>query len=159
MGLYVDATLHNSVRRFTSANVIALLPGGSRKREYVLYTAHWDGLGRDPARAGHNIFNGAVDDATGTAGLLALAQSFVRTKPAADRSIVFLALTGGESGLLGSAVLCSEPRVPLERYRGRHQSGLLARRRTDAQSHHLRFGNTDLEESARATALTAGPRP
>ena len=95
LGLAIDATLHNGVRRFTSANVIALLPGGSRRREYVMYTAHWDHLGRDSSLPEHNIFNGAVDNASGVAGLLTLAQSFVRTKPAADRSIVFLATTGG----------------------------------------------------------------
>jgi Zn-dependent M28 family amino/carboxypeptidase len=58
MGLSVDAALHNSVRQFISANVIALLPGGSRRKEYVLYTAHWDGLGRDPARGPQHFQRG-----------------------------------------------------------------------------------------------------
>ena len=62
-------------------NVIALLPGGKRQHEYVVYTAHWDHLGRDPARPGHNIFNGAIDNASGVAGLLTLAQSFTAPSP------------------------------------------------------------------------------
>src|ERR1700681_320448 len=113
MGVQADATLHTSVRRFTSSNVIAVLPGAGRRREYVLSTAHWDHLGRDPARPGHNVFNGAIDDASGVAGLMALAQSFLRTKPLADRSIVFLAFTGGESGLLGSEYYVGHPVFPL----------------------------------------------
>jgi Zn-dependent M28 family amino/carboxypeptidase len=165
LGLRVDATLHESVRQITSSNVIAQLPGGSRHGEYVVYTAHWDHLGRDAARAGHNIFNGAVDNATGTAGLLTLAQSFVRTKPVADRTVVFLAVTGGEAGLLGSEYYARNPVFPLRvtaavlnldslRYGGP------ARDLTIFGS-----GNTDLEEFAHAAALLQGrelsaePRP
>src|SRR3984957_11701240 len=77
MGIKVDATLHNTIRAFNSQNVIAVWPG-SRGHEYVMYRAHWDSLGVDEARPGHGVFNGAVDNATGAAGLLALAQSFVR---------------------------------------------------------------------------------
>src|SRR5260370_5636476 len=112
MGLRIDATLHNSVRLFTSANVIAQLPGGSRRREYVVYTAHWDHLGRDPTRPDHNIFNGAIDNASGVAGLLTLAPSFVRTKPVADRTIAFLAPTGAEAGLLGAEYHAENPGFP-----------------------------------------------
>jgi Zn-dependent M28 family amino/carboxypeptidase len=156
MGSQVDATLHNSVRQFTSSNVIALLPGGSRKREYVLYTAHWDGLGRDPARAGHNIFNGAVEDASGTAGLLVLAQSFVRTKPLADRSIVFLALTGGESGLLGSRYYVANPVFPLRDTAAALNLDSLRVGGPTRNFTILGFGNTDLEEWARGAALLQG---
>src|SRR5271170_5687857 len=100
MGITVDATIHNAIRQFNSANVIALLPG-RRGHENVLFTAHWDSLGADPAQVpGHGIFNGAVDNASGVAGLLVLSQSFVRTLPAADRSIVFLATTAAEPDLL-----------------------------------------------------------
>jgi Zn-dependent M28 family amino/carboxypeptidase len=112
MGLKVDAQVHNSIRRFDSANLIAVLPGGQRKHEYVMYTAHWDGLGRD---AGGAVLNGAVDDATGVAGLLMLAQSFSRTRPPPDRSIAFIAFTAGESGLLGSQYYVENPVLPLSR--------------------------------------------
>jgi Zn-dependent M28 family amino/carboxypeptidase len=156
MGLYVDAALRNNVRQFTSANVIALLPGSGHRKEYVLYTAHWDGLGRDPARPGHNIFNGAVDDATGAAGLLVLAQSFARTKPVAERSMVFLALTGGESGLLGSRYYIENPVFPL-----RDTAAVLNldSLRPGGRTRNLTIlgaGNTDLEDSARGVALLQG---
>ncbi len=156
MGERVDATLHNSVRQFTSANVMALLPAGSRRHEYVLYTAHWDHLGRDFSRPGHNIFNGAADNASGVAGLLALAQSFVRTKPAADRSIVFMALTGTEPDLLGSEYYVAHPVFPLRETAAVLNLDTL---RSGGPTRDLTIfssGNTDLEESARAAALLQG---
>jgi Zn-dependent M28 family amino/carboxypeptidase len=109
MGLEADAAVHNTLRRFTSSNVIAVLPGAKHKREYVIYTAHWDHLGRQSPQAGGAIFNGAVDDASGVAGLLMLAQSFSRTHPAADRSVAFIAFTAEEAGLLGSSYYVDQP--------------------------------------------------
>jgi Zn-dependent M28 family amino/carboxypeptidase len=156
MGVQADATLHNSVRQFTSSNVIAVLPGAGRRREYVLYTAHWDHLGRDPARPGHNVFNGAIDDASGVAGLMALAQSFIRTKPGAERSIVFMALTGGESGLLGSEYYVVHPVFPLrDTVAALNLDGL----RNGGPTRDVTIfglGNTDLEQYARAAALLQG---
>jgi Zn-dependent M28 family amino/carboxypeptidase len=156
LGLKVDATLHNSVRRFSSANVVAVLPGGSRRHEYVVYTAHWDGLGRDPALAAHSVFNGAVDNATGAAGLVALAQSFVRTKPVAERSIVFLGLTGAEPGLLGSQYYVANPVFPLSDTAAvLNLDGL----RDGGPTRDLTvygFGNSDLEDLARSIALLQG---
>jgi Zn-dependent M28 family amino/carboxypeptidase len=156
MGVQVDATLHNIVRQFTSSNVIALLPGRSRRREYVIYAAHWDHLGRDLSRPGHNIFNGAVDNASGVAGLLALAQSFVRTKPVADRSIAFLALTGAESGLLGSEYYVENPVVPLRDTAAVLDLDTLRIGGPTRDVTIYGFGNTDLEEYARAAALLQG---
>jgi Zn-dependent M28 family amino/carboxypeptidase len=155
-GLYVDAMLHNSVRQFVSSNVIALLPGGSRRREYVVYTAHWDHLGRDLARSGHNIFNGAVDNASGVAGLLTLAQSFVRTQPVADRSIVFLALTAAEPGLLGSEYYVEHPIFPLRETAAVLNLDTLHIGGPTRDLTVFGFGNTDLEEYARASALLQG---
>jgi Zn-dependent M28 family amino/carboxypeptidase len=156
MGLHIDATLHNSVRLFTSANVIAQLPGGSRRREYVMYTAHWDHLGRDPARPGHNVFNGAIDNASGAAGLLTLAQSLVRTKPVADRSIVFLALTGAEAGLLGSEYYAANPVFPLRDTAAVLNLDTLHFGGPTRDVTVFGVGNTDLEEYARAAALLQG---
>lgn len=155
-GLWIDAMLHNSVRRFISSNVVALLPGGSRHREYVLYTAHWDHLGHDPALPGHNVFNGAADNASGTAGLLTLAQSFVRTKPVADRSIVFLATTGAEPGLLGAAYYVENPVFPLGATAAVIDLDGLRSRGPTRDLTVFGFGNTDLEESARGMALLQG---
>jgi Zn-dependent M28 family amino/carboxypeptidase len=156
MGLNVDATLHNSIRQVSSANVIALLPGGSRRREYVMYTAHWDHLGSDSSRPGHRIFNGAVDDASGVAGLLAVAQSFIRTQPVADRSIVFLAVTGGESGLLGSSYYIENPIFPLRETAAVLNLDTLHSGGPTRDVSVFGYGNTDLEEYASAAALLQG---
>lgn len=111
MGLRADATLHQTLRNFNSVNVVAVLPGSKRRHDYILYSAHWDHLGR--AALGGDIYPGAVDDATGVAGLLQLAQSFRRTKPPPERSIVFIAFTGEEDGLLGSQYYVDNPLFPL----------------------------------------------
>ncbi len=165
LGLQADASLRQSVRQISSSNVIALLPGGSRHGEYVLYTDHWDHLGRDAARPGRNIFNGAVDNASGAAGLLTLAQSFVRTKPAPDRTIVFLAVTGGEEELLGSEYYAENPVLPLRVTAAVLNLDML---RNGGPSRDLTIfgrGNTDLEDVAHNAALLQGrdvtpdPRP
>jgi Zn-dependent M28 family amino/carboxypeptidase len=153
MGLRVDAQVHNSIRRLSSANVVALLPGGQRKHEYVLYTAHWDALGRDSSGA---IFHGAVDNATGVAGLLMLAQSFSRTKPPPDRSIGFIAFTAEESGLLGSAYYVENPVFPLHQTAGvLNLDGLhIGGRTRDLVVYGA--GNSELEEYVRGAALLQG---
>ena len=108
-----SAAFGNSIRRYGSKNVVGLLPGKSRPDEYVLYSAHWDHLGRCPAdQSGDDICNGAFDNATGTAGLLALAQAFAKTG-GTERSLLFLAVTGEESGLLGSEYYAENPLYPL----------------------------------------------
>jgi len=156
MGVSIDATLHNSIRQFNSANVIALLPGAGRRREYVVYAAHWDGLGRDSARSGHNIFNGAVDNASGVAGLLVLAQSFSRTRPAVDRSIVFLATTGAQPGLLGSGYYAENPIFPLRETAAVIDLDTLHTGGPTRDVSVFGYGNTDLEETVRAVALLQG---
>jgi Zn-dependent M28 family amino/carboxypeptidase len=106
-------SLTNQIKRQASKNVIGILPGAKRPNEYVIYTAHWDHLGRCDADAtGDDICNGAADNATGTAGLIALAQAHAkRGNP--DRTIVFLAVTAEESGLLGSRYYAENPVFPL----------------------------------------------
>ncbi len=156
MGLRVDATLHNSVRQFSSPNIIGIWPGAKRRREYVVYTAHWDHLGRDLGRPGHNIFNGAVDNASGVAGMITVAQSFVRTKPVADRSIVFVALTGGDFGLLGSRYYVENPVLPLRDTAAVLNLDTLHGGGPTRDVTIFGFGNSDLEEYARAAALLQG---
>jgi Zn-dependent M28 family amino/carboxypeptidase len=113
-GLRADAQIRQSVRHFTSSNVIGVLPGGQRHDEYIIYSAHWDHLGRRATAAGTAVFPGAIDNASGVAGLLQLARSFTRTYPAPGRSIVFIALTGGESNLAGSGFYVDNPVFPLQ---------------------------------------------
>ncbi|HYJ40049.1 MAG TPA: M28 family metallopeptidase [Steroidobacteraceae bacterium] len=107
------ASLRNTIRRTNSHNVAALLPGTKRPDEYLVYMAHWDHLGRMPGCSGDCIFNGAVDNATGTAGILAIAKAFAGARSKPGRSIVFLAVTLEESGLLGSAYYVDHPLFPL----------------------------------------------
>ena len=115
LGLKASLGFDNTVRRTKSQNVIGVLPGKKRPDEYVLYTAHWDHLGRcKPDAEGDDICNGAVDNATGVAALAAIAEANVR-KGAADRSQVFLAVTLEESGLLGSEFYAQNPIYPLAR--------------------------------------------
>ena len=113
LGLKATLNFDNQLRTAMSKNVIGIQPGKKRPDEYVLYTAHWDHLGRCKADAkGDDICNGAVDNATGTAMLAALAEANVKAGPA-DRSQVFLAVTLEESGLLGSEYYGANPVYPL----------------------------------------------
>jgi len=113
LGLTVSTGFDNTIRRFDSKNVVGLLPGTSRPDEYVLHTAHWDHLGRcTPNDAGDDLCNGAVDNATGTAALVALAEAYVKAGAPA-RSLVFLAVTAEEQGLLGSEYYAANPVFPL----------------------------------------------
>ncbi len=114
LSLQASLSLRNSVRRSTSRNVIALLPGTTRRDEYVVYMAHWDHLGMDSTLDGDQIYNGAQDNATGTAGLLALARAFTTLPQPLARSIAFLAVTAEEQGLLGSAHYAANPVFPLD---------------------------------------------
>ncbi|GGY93580.1 M28 family metallopeptidase [Novosphingobium colocasiae] len=114
LGLKASVAFDNTVRRSTSHNVVGVLPGTSRPDEAVLYSAHWDHLGRcTPDATGDDICNGAVDNATGVAALAAIAEAESRAGGAA-RSQVFVALTLEESGLLGSAYYAQDPAVPLD---------------------------------------------
>jgi Zn-dependent M28 family amino/carboxypeptidase len=110
-----SGSLRNLIRRSNSPNVVAMLKGSKRPDEYVIYTAHWDHLGKSLARGGDNIFNGALDNATGTSGLLTIAKAFAESKRRPERSVVFLAVTLEESGLLGSAYYVQNPIFPLNK--------------------------------------------
>jgi len=113
LGMTLSTSFRNDVRSFLSHNVIGILPGSEAPEEYVLHTAHWDHLGRcTPAPDGDDICNGAVDNATGTAALVALAEAHAKAG-APRRSLVFLAVTAEESGLLGATYYAQNPVFPL----------------------------------------------
>ncbi len=112
LAMKASLTLKNTIRYQKSHNVIGLLPGSRRPDEYIIYMAHWDHFGVDPSLEGDQIFNGALDNATGTAALIELAEAFMMLKPLPPRSIVFLALTGEEQGLLGSQYYATNPVYP-----------------------------------------------
>jgi Zn-dependent M28 family amino/carboxypeptidase len=113
LNLTASLSFENDIARKASKNVIGVMKGTKRPSEYVLYTAHWDHLGRCTAAAdGDDICNGAVDNATGTAALVALAEGYAKAG-APNRSVVFLAVTAEESGLLGSKFYAENPVFPL----------------------------------------------
>jgi Zn-dependent M28 family amino/carboxypeptidase len=113
MGMKASISLDNKIKRQASNNVIGILPGRERPDEYVLYAAHWDHLGRcDAAPDGDDICNGAIDNGTGIAALIALAEAHAKAG-APERSIIFLAVTAEESGLLGSEYYAANPIFPL----------------------------------------------
>ncbi|MBI2822388.1 MAG: M28 family peptidase [Acidobacteria bacterium] len=107
----------NTLRRVSSRNVVARLEGSDPKRKdhYVVYSAHWDHLGRDEKLKGDQIYNGAVDNASGTASLLELAEAFTRLGRPPRRSILFLAATAEEQGLLGAKYYTENPLYALAR--------------------------------------------
>jgi Zn-dependent M28 family amino/carboxypeptidase len=112
-GAKASVSFDNDLHKHMSKNVIGVLPGKTAPDETVLFSAHWDHLGRcAPAPDGDNICNGAVDNASGVAALVALAEANVKAGPA-RRSLVFIALTGEESGLLGSEYYGANPVYPL----------------------------------------------
>jgi Zn-dependent M28 family amino/carboxypeptidase len=113
MGLKASVALVNEAENVSSRNVAAVLKGSEAPGEYFIYTAHWDHLGTDPTMEGDNIFNGALDNATGTAALLEIARAFTTLPQAPRRSVMFLAVTAEEQGLLGSAYYAAHPLVPL----------------------------------------------
>ncbi len=115
LNLKADIQLQATIRHSQSRNVLALIPGTESPREAIIYTAHWDHLGKNPDMEGDNIYNGAVDNATGIAGLLGLAESFMKASPPPKRSILFLATTSEESGLLGSKYYAEHPVFPPEK--------------------------------------------
>ena len=109
----LSATLQAKVATITSHNVVGLLPGKKYPDETVIYSGHWDhlGIGKPDAR-GDTIYNGAVDNATGIAMLIEQARAFARG-PRPNRSVVFLAVTAEEKGLLGSAYYANNPLYPI----------------------------------------------
>ena len=112
LGLRASVTLKNNLRQSKSNNVIALLPGTDRADECIIYMAHWDHFGIDPALEEDQIYNGALDNATGTAALIELAEAFKKLESPPSRSIIFLAVTAEEQGLLGSKYYATHPVYP-----------------------------------------------
>jgi Zn-dependent M28 family amino/carboxypeptidase len=117
LGLRARLAIQNTLRVVDSQNVIAKLAGSDPrlKNEYVIYCAHWDHFGIGPEVRGDKIYNGALDNATGTAALLEMAHAYKQLKPTPRRSILFLSVTGEEQGLLGSAYYARRPLYPLAR--------------------------------------------
>ncbi len=156
LNLQASVGVRNSLSSMESANVVGMLPGTEHPDEYIVYTAHWDHLGVARSVLQDRIYNGAVDNATGVAGMLEIAAAFSAMEPGPQRSIVFLAVTAEESGLLGSDWYASHPLFPLER--------TVANINLDAMSlvgpsHDITvigYGNSELDEYAARAAEIQG---
>jgi Zn-dependent M28 family amino/carboxypeptidase len=116
-GAVANFKIENTLRTIDSHNVIAKLDGSDpvQKNEYVIYTAHWDHLGKDPSLKGDQIYNGAADNASGSAGLLEIARAYAKLQPAPKRTMLFLSVTAEEQGLLGSEYYAENPLYPLNK--------------------------------------------
>jgi Zn-dependent M28 family amino/carboxypeptidase len=122
LGITASVGVRNDVRQATSYNVVGVLPGRKRPGEYFVYTAHWDHLGKSADATGtagaDTIFNGASDNATGISALIELGRVFAATKPRPARSVMFVAVTAEESGLLGSEHFATHLPAPAASFYG-----------------------------------------
>jgi Zn-dependent M28 family amino/carboxypeptidase len=147
-------TVTTALRSFESHNVVALLEGSDPelKNEYLVYTAHWDHLGRNNALTGDQIFNGAIDNAAGTAQLLEIAEGFAKSARRPRRSILFIATTGEERGYLGARYYVRNPLYPLANTVANINldSGNVWGRTSDVNN--LAFGETTLDSVFAAAA-------
>jgi Zn-dependent M28 family amino/carboxypeptidase len=162
VALNAKATFHvkNTLRKIDSQNVIARLEGSdpALKNEYVVYTAHWDHLGKDDKAQGDQIFNGAIDNASGVATVLEIAEGFTKLATPPKRSVLFLAVTSEEKGLLGAKYYAEHPLYPLNKtladinIDGVNQWG----RTSDITL--IGLGNSTLDDVAKDAAQTQGGR-
>jgi len=114
LGLTASTQINNEIKTLDSNNVVGLIEGNTRPDEVIIYMAHWDHLGQKQELPDDQIFNGAVDNATGVGAIMELARAFAAMNPAPERSILFMAVTGEESGLLGSAWYSEHPLFALD---------------------------------------------
>ncbi len=156
-GLKASGTVKTKIKHLVSRNVAGVLPGAKKPDEYVLYMAHWDHLGKKDMPAGEDgIYNGAVDNATGVAAILGIADAFVHQETPPDRSILFLAVTAEESGLLGSAYFAEAPFVPLKNIVGGINIDALMPMGRTRDLEVVGFGASELEDILKDKAAHHG---
>lgn len=115
LNLKTEASIKNHIKKDLSHNVLAKIEGSKRPDEVIIYTAHWDHLGIGEVVNGDSIYNGAIDNATGVAALFEIAKALQNAEVKPERSILFLAVTAEEQGLLGSEYYASHPIYPLSK--------------------------------------------
>lgn len=115
LNLDASISIRNTFEKSVSSNVIATLPGSKSPDEHIIYTAHWDHLGKDENLKGDQIYNGAHDNATGMAASLVMAEAFASLAKKPERSITFLVVTAEEQGLLGSKYYAENPIIPIDK--------------------------------------------
>jgi Zn-dependent M28 family amino/carboxypeptidase len=150
--------LKSTIAQKQSRNVIGMLEGTTHPDEAVVYMAHWDHLGKHPDEPGDNIYNGAVDNASGVSGILEIAEAFKHQQPAPQRSVVFVSVTLEESGLLGSKYYVAHPVVPLDKTVGVINLDALS---VDGKTRDLTvvgMGSSQMEDVLKGVADTMGLR-
>jgi Zn-dependent M28 family amino/carboxypeptidase len=158
LGVTASMTIRNTMRHVDSQNVIARLGGADAagKSEYVVYTAHWDHFGIGEPVNGDKIYNGAVDNATGTAALLEVARAFTKLPAPPKRSILFLAVTAEEQGLLGSEYYAAQPLYPLAKTLANLNMDALNVEGRTKDLTVIGLGASELDDYARAAAKEQG---
>jgi len=148
--------LKSTITQKQSRNVIGRLDGTTHPDEAIVYMAHWDHLGKHPDEPGDNIYNGAVDNASGVSGILEIAEAFKHQQPAPERSVLFVSVTLEESGLLGSKYYVAHPAIPLDKTVGVINLDALS---VDGKTRDLTvvgMGSSQLEDVLKGVADTMG---
>ncbi len=148
--------LKSTIAQKKSRNVVGVLPGSTRADEAVLYMAHWDHLGKHEGETGDNIYNGAVDNATGVAGILEVADAMTHQQTPPERSVVFLAVTLEESGLLGSQYYVNHPTFPLDKIAGVINIDAMSVNGRARDLTVTGFGSSELEDLLKPLAAKQG---
>ena len=158
IGAKASFDLKQTVRPFKSRNVAGKLEGSDPKlkEEWIMYTAHWDHLGRHEELKGDQIFNGAADNASGVGGLIELATGYMKLKPAPKRSVLFIATTAEEAGLLGAKFYAEHPLYPLEKTLADINMDGLSLWGKTRDIEDISFGNSDLDDMLAAAAGRQG---
>jgi Zn-dependent M28 family amino/carboxypeptidase len=147
LGINASLEVKNKMRTVDSRNVIGLLEGAEKPDEYVIFTAHWDHLGIGEPQDGDNIYHGAVDNASGVASIMEIARAATKVQPKPKRSLVFMAVTGEEQGLLGSEHYANNPVFPLNKTLANiNVDGANVFGRSDNHIEVVGFGYTTLED-------------
>ena len=157
-GVTLSLDFGQKFERLTTRNVAARLTGSTRPDETVMYGAHWDAHGRaTPNAAGDDIYNGAVDNASGVAGLLELARLYALA-PRTERSVLFVSWAAEEAGLLGAYFYAAHPLVPLETTVANLNMDSLLPGPASEEIVVIGYGKTDLQERLAGAASAVGRR-
>src|SRR3954447_8124805 len=153
-----NIAIKQQIRSFKSHNVIGKVEGSDPKSngEYVIYTAHWDHLGRHLELQGDQIFNGAIDNASGVASVIELAAAFKKVNPPPKRSVLFMATTADEAGLLGAKFYAEHPLYPLEKTLADINMDGLSLWGKTRDIEDTSFGNSDLDDMLAAATKSQG---
>ena len=158
LGVTASVKIDNTLRTIDSHNVVAKLDGSDAtlRNEYVIYMAHWDHFGVGKAVNGDSIYNGAYDNASGTAGLLTLAKAFKAMRVAPTRTILFISVTAEEQGLLGSQYYSVTPLYPLAKTVAAINMDEINKWGRTKDLTVVGLGNSELDDYAKAAAAEQG---